>query len=123
MYAEKVIKHFQKPEFVGEMKDADGVGQVGNIKCGDIMKVFIKVKDNIITDIKFKTYGCVAAIASSDVMCKLAKGKTLEEALKIKDKDIADYLGSLPAIKLHCSVLGMEALQAAIDDYNKKNDN
>ena len=120
MYSKKVLQHFQNPRFVGEIKDADGVGEVGNIKCGDIMEVFIKVKDNKIVDIKFKTYGCVAAIASSDVLCELAKGKTIEQALKITDRQIAKHLGNLPLIKLHCSVLGQKALKEAIKDYKKK---
>ena len=120
MYSKKVLQHFQKPKYVGEIKDAEGVGEVGNVKCGDVMKVFIKVKNNKITEIKFKTYGCVAAIAASDVLCELAKGKTIEQALKITDKDIVDYLGQLPLIKLHCSVLGMKALREAIKDYKKR---
>lgn len=120
MYSKKVLKHFQNPKFVGEIKDADGIGEVGNVRCGDIMKVFIKVKDNKIEDIKFKTYGCVAAIAASDALCEMAKGKTIDEALKITDKKIADYLGNLPPIKLHCSVLGMSALRKAFEDYKKK---
>ncbi len=120
MYSKKVLKHFQNPKFVGEIKNPDGIGEVGNVKCGDIMKVCIKVKDNKIQDIKFNTYGCVAAIASSDVLCELAKGKTIEQALKITDKQIAAYLGNLPPIKLHCSVLGMNALHKAIEDYKKR---
>ncbi|MFC1728448.1 iron-sulfur cluster assembly scaffold protein [Nanoarchaeota archaeon] len=120
MYSEKVMEHFQNPKYVGEIEDADGIGEVGNIKCGDVMKLFIKVEDGIIKDIKFKTFGCVAAIAASDALCELAKGKSVDEALKITDKDIAEYLGSLPAIKVHCSVLGKEALQKAIEDYKKK---
>ncbi len=124
MYSKKVMQHFQNPKFVGEIKNADGIGEVGNVRCGDIMKVFIKVKDNKIVDIKFKTYGCVAAIASSDALCELAKGKTLDDALKITDKQIVEHLGNLPPIKLHCSVLGMKALMKAIEDYKKKkNDN
>lgn len=120
MYSKKVLKHFQNPKFVGEIKNANGIGEVGNVKCGDIMKVFIKVKNDKIVDIKFKTYGCVAAIASSDALCELAKGKTIDEALKITDKQIADYLENLPPVKLHCSVLGMKALRKAIEDYKNK---
>ena len=120
MYSKDVMKHFQNPKFVGEIKNADGIGEVGNIKCGDIMKVFIKVKNNKIADIKFKTYGCVAAIASSDALCEMAKGKTIEEASKITDAQIVKHLGELPPIKLHCSVLGMRALKKAIDDYKAK---
>ncbi len=126
MYSKEAIKHFQKPKFAGELKNPDGIGQVGNQKCGDIMRIFIKVDKNkqgkeIIKNISFLTFGCVAAIASSDVMCKLAKGKTIEQALKITDKDIVKELGELPIIKLHCSVLGMKALRSAIEDYKKKN--
>ena len=120
MYSKKALKHFKNPKFVGEIKKADGIGEIGNVKCGDIMRVYIKVKDNKITDIKFKTYGCVAAIASSDVLCELAKGKTIEQASKITDKQIASHLGNLPPVKLHCSVLGMNALHKAIEDYKKK---
>lgn len=119
MYTKKVMQRFSKPKFAGEIKDADGVGEVGNMKCGDVMRVYIKVEKNRIKDIKFKTFGCVAAIASSDAMCELAKGKTIEQALKITDKDIADYVGGLPCIKHHCSVLGSAALRKAIHDYRK----
>ena len=117
MYSEKTINRFKNPKFAGEMKDADAVGEVGNMKCGDIMRIYIKVKDNIITDISFLTYGCVAAIAASDMMCELVKGKTLDEALKIKDKDISDNLKDVPAIKFHCSILGTQALKKAIENY------
>ena len=123
MYSKKVLQHFQNPKFAGEIKNADGVGEVGNIKCGDIMKVFIKVEDNKIADIKFKTYGCVAAIASSDALCELAKGKRIEEVLKITDRQIVKRLGGLPPVKLHCSVLGMKALRKAVEDYKKKKNN
>ncbi len=119
-YNKKVINRFMKPKNVGEIKGADGVGEVGNIRCGDMLKVFIKVKDNKITKIKFKTYGCVSAIAASDILCDLAKGKTLEEAEKISNKDITETLGGLPPVKVHCSVLGSQALKAAIKDYRKK---
>ena len=120
MYTEKTIKHFRDPKFSGEIKDADGIGEVGNRKCGDVLKIFIKVKDNVIEDIKFLTYGCIAAIASSDAMCELAKGKTLEEAEKITFKDIINKLDDLPQIKFHCSVLGTGALKKAIEDYRGK---
>ena len=120
MYSKKTIDHFKKPKFAGEMKNADAVGEVGNIKCGDVMKMFLKVKDGVIKDIKFQTYGCIAAIAASDVMCKLAKGKTLEEASKITYKDVLKELGDLPMIKYHCSVLGTQALKKAIEEYRKK---
>ncbi len=123
MYSKKVFEHFANPKFSGEIKNASGVGEEGNVKCGDIMKIFVKVdKNEIIKDIKFKTYGCIAAIASSDALCSLAKGKKVDEALKIKAKDIAKELGGLPAIKHHCSILGTEALEMAVKDYkNGKN--
>ncbi|MFH0752548.1 MAG: iron-sulfur cluster assembly scaffold protein [archaeon] len=119
-YTKKVIEIFKKPKFVGEIKNPSGVGEVGNAVCGDMMTVYIKVKDNKITDIKFKTFGCVAAIASSEALCALAKGKTIEKALKITSQDIADYLGGLPNVKHHCSILGSSALKKAIEDYKKK---
>ena len=120
MYTEKTIKHFRNPKFAGEMKDADAVGEVGNVKCGDVMKMFLKVENNVIKDIKFQTYGCIAAIASSDAMCELALGKTLDDALKITFKDVIRELDDLPQIKFHCSVLGTAALKKAIEDYKKK---
>lgn len=120
MYNKKVIKRFEHPRFVGEIKDADGVGEVGNMKCGDIMRIFIKVRDGRISDIRFKTYGCVAAIVSSDVLCELALGKKISEASRIKDSDIVKRLGGLPPIKHHCSVLGASALRKAIEDYKRK---
>lgn len=121
-YSKEVIKRFQHPKFSGEIKNADAVGQVGNAVCGDIMKVFLKVdsKSKKIKDIKFKTMGCVAAIASSDAVCELAKGKTLEQAKRINKKDILKKVGSLPFIKHHCSILGEEALLEAIGNYEKK---
>jgi nitrogen fixation NifU-like protein len=119
-YTEKLLERFRNPKNAGEIKDADGVGEVGNLKCGDIMKLFIKVKDGKIADAKFKTFGCAAAIASSDVLCDLAKGKSIDEALNIKSADIAKDIGPMPAIKLHCSVLGAEALHAAIKDYRSR---
>jgi len=122
-YNKQVMKHFTNPENMGEMKNPDGVGEEGNMKCGDIMKVYLKVdkKTQKIKDVKFQTFGCVAAIAASDVLCNLAKGKTVEQAKKINNKDIIKKLGGLPSIKLHCSVLGSEALMAAIKDYENKN--
>jgi nitrogen fixation NifU-like protein len=121
MYSKKALQHFSNPKNMGEMKDADGIGTVGNPVCGDVMKLFIKVKKvkgkEIIKDIKFQTFGCVAAIATSSVMTEIAKGKTLEEAQKLSREDIAKALGGLPAIKLHCSVLVVDALKAAIKDY------
>ena len=104
MYSKKTINRFNNPEFAGEIKNPDAIGEVGNMKCGDIMKIFLKIDKDIIKDIKFKTYGCMAAIAASDAMCELAKGKKLDDALKITDKDIAKKLGELPSIKYHCSV-------------------
>ncbi len=120
MYSEKVMDHFMNPRNVGEMKDADGIGEVGNPTCGDLMKIFIKVKDNVITDIKFQTFGCGAAIATSSMVTELAKGKTLDEAIKLTRKDVADELDGLPPIKMHCSNLAADALKAAIEDYRKK---
>ncbi len=120
MYSKKVIEHFTNPKFAGEMKNPDAVGEVGNVKCGDVMRIYLKIKDNVIVNIKFLTYGCAAAIAASDAMCKLAKGKTLDKALKITAKDIAKELGDLPPQKFHCSVLGTDALKKAIEDYRKK---
>lgn len=120
MYSGKVMEHFENPRNVGEIPGADGTGEVGNPVCGDIMKVFIKVKDNIITDIKFKTFGCGAAIATSSMITEMAKGKTLEEALKVSNKDVAEALDGLPPQKMHCSNLAADALHAAIEDYQKK---
>jgi len=119
-YSEKVMDHFANPRNVGEIEDADGVGSVGNPVCGDIMKMFIKVKDNVITDVKFKTFGCGAAIATSSMATELIKGKTIDEALKLTNKAVAEALGGLPPVKMHCSVLAEEAVQSAIDDYLKK---
>lgn len=125
MYSKKILSRFQKPKFARKMEDADASGKVGNIKCGDIMEVFIKVGKNkkgeeIIKDISFLTYGCVAAIASSDVLCELVKGKTLKEAEKITGKDVVKVLGEVPPIKIHCSVLAQDALRKAIESYKKK---
>ncbi len=120
MYSEKVLEHFRNPRNVGEIPDADGVGTVGNPVCGDMMTIYIKVKDNRIADIKFKTFGCGAAVATSSMITELAKGKTLDEAMKITRKDVADSLGGLPTIKMHCSNLAADALHEAIKDYQKK---
>jgi len=120
MYSEKVMEHFKNPRSMGEIKDADGVGTVGNPVCGDMMTIYIKVKDNRLEDIKFKTFGCGAAIATSSMLTELAKGKTLEEALKITRANVADALDGLPPIKMHCSNLAADALHAAIKDYYKK---
>ncbi len=119
-YSEKVMEHFANPRNVGEIKDADGIGKVGNPVCGDLMWIYIKVKDNRIEDIKFKTFGCGAAIATSSMITEMAKGKTLEEAMKITRKDVADALDGLPPIKMHCSNLAAEGLHAAIEDYLEK---
>ncbi len=120
MYTEKVMEHFRNPRNMGEMPDADGIGTVGNPVCGDLMTIYIKVRENKIADIKFKTFGCGAAIATSSMITELAKGKTLEEALKITRGDVAESLGGLPPIKMHCSNLAADGLHSAIEDYLKK---
>ena len=120
MYSEKVMEHFRNPRNVGEIPDADGVGTVGNPVCGDMMTIYIKVKGNRIADIKFKTFGCGAAVATSSMITELAKGQTLKEALKITRQNVADSLGGLPPIKMHCSNLAADALHEAIRDYEKK---
>jgi nitrogen fixation NifU-like protein len=120
MYSEKVLEHFKNPRNVGEIKDADGVGTVGNPVCGDMMTMYIKVKDDHITDIKFKTYGCGAAIATSSMTTELAKGKTVNEALEITRQSVADALEGLPPVKMHCSNLAADALHEAIMDYRNK---
>ena len=120
MYNKKIINMFKKPKNIGEIKNPSGKGKVGNPKCGDIMEVYIKVKNDKIINAKFKTFGCVAAIVSSDALCELVKGKTIAEAKKITNQDIVDFLGNMPSIKIHCSVLGKEALDKAIKDYEKK---
>ncbi len=119
-YSEKVMQHFMNPRNVGEIKDADGIGTVGNPVCGDIMSFYIKVNNDVITDIKFKTFGCGAAIAVSSMVSEMAKGKTIEEARKITNKMVADELGGLPKNKMHCSNLGADALQKAIENYLEK---
>ena len=120
MYSDEIIGRFTNPKYVGEIENADGIGEEGNPRCGDVMRIFIKVKNNKISDIKFLTYGCVAAIASSDMICELVKGKTVEEAKKVTSKDVVKALGEMPEIKYHCSILGMDALKAAIKDYQTK---
>jgi len=120
MYTEKVMEHFRNPRNMGEIPNADGIGTVGNPVCGDLMTIYIKVNDNVIEDIKFKTFGCGAAIATSSMITELAKGKTLEEAMRISRGDVADSLGGLPPIKMHCSNLAADGLHAAIQDYLKK---
>lgn len=116
-YSEKVIEHFTKPHNVGKMDDADGVGEVGNPQCGDIMKMYIKVENDVITDVKFNTYGCASAIATSSIATDMVKGKTIADALKLTNKEVVDALDGLPAVKIHCSVLAEQALKAAIADY------
>jgi len=120
MYSEKVMEHFANPRNVGEIENPSGVGTVGNPVCGDVMKLFIKVENGIITDAKFKTFGCGAAIATSSMVTELIKGKTVEEALKISNRAVAEALGGLPPIKMHCSVLAEDALRGAIKDYMEK---
>ncbi len=120
VYSQKVMDHFTNPRNVGEIEDADGVGEVGNPVCGDMMSFYIKVKDNRLEDVKFKTFGCGAAIAVSSMVSEMAKGKTLEEALKITPKSVADELEGLPKQKFHCSNLGAQALTKAIKDYQSR---
>lgn len=120
MYTDRCMDHFRNPRNVGTIKNPDGVGRVGNPVCGDMMEIQIKVKDEVITDIKFRTFGCGAAIATSSMITELAKGKTIEEALKITRGDVADALEGLPPIKMHCSNLAADALHSAIQDYYKK---
>ena len=120
LYSEKVMDHFQNPRNVGKMEDADGIGEVGNAKCGDIMKMYIKVEDDIITDVKFNTFGCGSAIASSSMATEMIKGKPVAEALELTNKAVVEALDGLPAQKVHCSVLAEEAIKAAIEDYFSK---
>jgi len=120
IYSEKVLKLFRNPKNMGEIKDADAVGTVGNPSCGDVMKIYLKIEDGKIKDIKFQTMGCAAAIATSSMITELAKGKTLEEAKKISNKDVAEALGNLPQIKMHCSNLAAEGLRKAIGDFEGK---
>jgi nitrogen fixation NifU-like protein len=119
-YSEKLMDHFRNPRNVGEIENADGVGKVGNPVCGDIMELTIKVDDGVITDAKFRTFGCGAAIATSSMVTELVKGKTIEEALSISNKAVAESLGGLPPIKMHCSVLAEQALKSAVEDYLKR---
>ena len=119
-YSKELMKHFKNPKFVKKLKSVDAVGEVGNLRCGDITRLKIKVSDNKIKDIGFQTFGCPAAVASSDVTCELAKGKTLEQAKKLTKDDIIKKLGGMPSIKIHCSVLGIQALKKAIEDYERK---
>ena len=121
LYTDTVMDHFMHPRNVGEIPDADGVGEVGNAKCGDIMKMYLKIKDNVIEDAKFETFGCGSAIASSSMATELIKGKTVDEALAVTNKQVVDALGGLPAYKLHCSVLAEESIKAAVKDYYERN--
>lgn len=120
MYTQKLIDHFRNPRNMGEMQDADGVGKVGNPQCGDVMYLYIKVEDDTLVDIKFQALGCAAAIATSSVVTEMARGKSIEDALKITRQDVADELGKLPPIKMHCSNLAADGLKKAIEDYRKK---
>ena len=119
-YSEKVMDHFTNPRNVGEIADASGIGTVGNPVCGDVMKMYLKIEKEIIVDVKFKTFGCGAAIATSSMVTEMVKGKSVKDALEISNKAVAEALGGLPAIKMHCSVLAEEALRSAIEDYQKK---
>ena len=121
LYSDKVMDHFQNPRNVGKLDDADGIGEVGNAKCGDIMRMYIKVKDGIITDCKFNTFGCGSAIATSSMATELIKGKSVEDALKLSNQAVVEALDGLPAHKIHCSVLAEEAVRAAVKDYYDKN--
>ena len=121
LYSEKVMDHFKNPRNVGEIENPSGVGQVGNAKCGDIMKIYLQVEDNIITDVKFETFGCGSAIASSSMATEMIKGKTVEEALALSNRDVVTALDGLPTHKIHCSVLAEEAIKTAVKDYYDKN--
>ncbi len=120
LYSEKVMDHFRNPRNVGVIEDADGVGEVGNAKCGDIMKMYLKIEDGIIVDVKFETFGCGSAIASSSMATELIKGKPVEEAMQLTNKAVAEALDGLPAYKMHCSVLAEEAIRSALEDYERK---
>ncbi|NOY13552.1 MAG: Fe-S cluster assembly scaffold protein NifU [Deltaproteobacteria bacterium] len=122
MYSEKVMDHFTNPRNVGEIENADGVGEVGNASCGDIMRIFLRVKDNVIEDVKFKTFGCGAAIATSSMITEMARGKTLEEALVLTNQAVAEALDGLPPAKMHCSNLAADALHAAINNFKEQSD-
>ena len=123
LYSEKVMEHFLNPRNVGIIEDADGIGEVGNAKCGDIMKMYIKVEDDKIKDVKFETFGCASAIASSSMATELIKGKPVSEAMQLTNKAVAEALDGLPDYKMHCSVLAEEAIQKALDDYYSKKEN
>ena len=119
-YSEKVMDHFANPRNVGEIENADGIGEVGNSKCGDIMKMYLKIKDGVITDVKFKTFGCGAAVATSSMATELVKGKTIQQALEVTNKAVMEALDGLPPVKVHCSLLAEEAIHAALWDYAEK---
>ena len=121
LYSEKVMDHFRNPRNVGVIEDANGVGEVGNAKCGDIMKMYLKIEDDIVKDVKFETFGCGSAIASSSMATELIKGKPVEEVIKLTNKAVAEALDGLPDYKMHCSVLAEEAIQSALEDYYKNN--
>lgn len=121
MYSDKVMEHFMNPRNVGEIENADGIGQVGNPKCGDIMKMYLKIENDTIVDVKFKTFGCGSAIASSSMATELIKGKTIKEAMQLTNKAVAEALDGLPPVKMHCSVLAEQAIKSALYDYSKKN--
>ena len=120
LYSDKVMEHFLQPRNLGVIEDADGVGEVGNAKCGDIMKIYLKIEDGIIIDVKFETFGCASAIASSSMATELIKGQRVEDAMQLTNKAVAEAVDGLPAYKMHCSVLAEEAIQAALEDYKKK---
>ncbi len=120
LYSDKVMDHFRNPRNVGVIEDANGIGEVGNAKCGDIMKMYLKIEDDIIQDVKFETFGCGSAIASSSMATELIKGKPVSEAMQLTNKAVAEALDGLPDYKMHCSVLAEEAIQAALDDYHKR---
>lgn len=122
MYSEKVMDHFMNPRNMGEIEDADGIGEVGNAKCGDIMKMYLKIDDDKITDVKFKTFGCGSAIATSSIATELIMGKTIAQAMELTNKAVAEALDGLPPVKMHCSVLAEQAIKAALLDYSQKND-
>ena len=120
LYSDKVMDHFLQPRNLGVIEDADGIGEVGNAKCGDIMKMYLKINDDIITDVKFETFGCASAIASSSMATELIKGQRVEDAMQLTNKAVAEALDGLPAYKMHCSVLAEEAIQAALEDYKSR---
>ena len=123
LYSEKVMDHFRNPRNVGVIEDANGVGEVGNAKCGDIMKMYLKIEDDVVQDVKFETFGCGSAIASSSMATELIKGKPVSEAMQLTNKAVAEALDGLPAYKMHCSVLAEEAIQKALDDYHSRSEN